>query len=354
MIMNEIKIVIVGVGNCASSFVQGIEYYKNNKKNNGLMYEKIGPYKLSDIKIVSAFDVDDRKVGKDLSEAIFSEPNCAKKFSDVRTQGVKIKMGNCLDGVSNSMKSVVKISKSKPSNIVNELKKVKADICICYLPVGSKKASRYYADACIKAGVSFVNAIPEFICSDKRWIKKFEKAGLVCVGDDIKSQFGATILHRIVTRLMHDRGYKIDNTYQLNIGGNTDFLNMKDEKRIQSKRKSKTQAVISILKQDQKIDVRIGPSDYIEHLKDKKVCYINVKGTGFGDLPYELDLKLSVEDSPNSAGVMTEIVRSVKYAKDRGYVGNVNEISAYAFKSPEVQVRDDIAKKNFEIINDIK
>jgi len=346
--MSKIRIAIIGVGNCASSLVQGIEYYTDNPNASGLMYKKIGQYKIEDIEVVLAIDVDSRKVGKDVSEAIFSEPNCTKRFSNVPRKGVIVKMGNVLDGVADHMKDLIKVDLSQSSiDIVDELKKSGADICICYLPVGSSKAVRFYAQACIDAGVAFINAIPEFICSDVEWSKKFSEKKIPCAGDDIKSQVGATILHRMVTRLIEDRGHKIDNTYQLNIGGNTDFLNMKDESRIVSKRISKTNAVTSIL-DNKDIGVRIGPSDYIPHLKDNKVCYINVKGTQFGGVPFELDLKLSVEDSPNSAGVMTEIIRSLKIAKDRGLSGNINEISAYAFKSPASQIRDDQAKKVFE------
>ncbi len=350
--MSKIKVAIIGVGNCASSLVQGVKYYTNNPDEGGVMYKKIGPYSISDIEFVAAFDVDENKLGKDLSEAIFSEPNCTIKFSDVSKLGVTVKKGEVLDGVSDSMKKIVLIDENNPSvNVVEELRKSKADMCICYLPVGSSVAARFYAQAAIDAGVCFINAIPEFICSEKEWIEKFEKACLVCVGDDIKSQVGATIVHRSLARLIQDRGHTIDSMYQLNIGGNTDFLNMRDEYRLESKRKSKTRAVTSILN-SQDIDVKIGPSDYVPYLKDNKVCYLNIKGGQFGNVPFELDLKLSVEDSPNSAGVMTEVIRSVKLAKDRGFFGNVNEISAYAFKSPNVQLRDDEARKNFEIITD--
>ncbi len=230
----------------------------------------------------------------------------------------------------------------KPVDIVQELHKSGAEMLISYLPVGSAEASKFYANETIKAGVGFINAIPEFICSKPEWIAKFKEKGMPCAGDDIKSQFGATILHRIVTRFIEDRGHKIDNTYQLNIGGNTDFLNMKDENRLASKRLSKTNAVTSIL-EGKEFGVRIGPSDYIPHLNDNKICYINVKGKQFGGLPFELDIKLSVEDSPNSAGVMVDVIRAMRVALDRGISGNLEAISAYYFKSPEVQYRDDIA-----------
>lgn len=343
---------IIGVGNCASSLVQGVEYYTTNPDEKGVMYKKIGPYNISDIEFVAAFDVDENKIGKDLSEAIFLSPNCTTKFSDVSPKGVVVKRGKILDSVSNDMEKVVPINrKSRPVDVIGELKKTMADVCVCYLPVGSHEAARFYAQAAIDAGVSFINAIPEFICSENEWIRKFEKARLVCVGDDIKSQVGATIVHRSLARLIQDRGHTIDSMYQLNIGGNTDFLNMRDEGRLESKRKSKTQAVTSILNSPD-IDVKIGPSDYVSHLKDNKICYINIKGRQFGNVPFELDLKLSVEDSPNSAGVMTEVIRAVKLAKDRGFFGNVNDISAYAFKSPNIQMRDDEARRNFEIITD--
>jgi myo-inositol-1-phosphate synthase len=346
--MSKIKVAIIGIGNCASSLVQGIEYYTKNPNADGIMYREIGQYKVSDIEVVSAIDVDYRKIGKDISEAIFTEPNCTKRFSDVPKKDIIVKMGHLLDGVAEHMKDFFQVNQNESSiDVTDELKKSGADMCICYLPVGSAKAARFYAQASIDAGVAFINAIPEFICSDDGWIEKFKQKGIPCAGDDIKSQVGATILHRVITRLIEDRGHKIDSTYQLNIGGNTDFLNMKDESRIISKRISKTNAVTSIL-DNKDLKVRIGPSDYIPYLKDNKICYINVKGTQFGGVPFELDLKLSVEDSPNSAGVMTEIIRSLKIAKDRGMTGNINEISSYTFKSPAIQIRESEAKKIFE------
>lgn len=343
--MEKIKIAIVGVGNCASSLVQGIEFYKDIKNKNGLINETIGNYRVGDIEIVAAFDVDKRKVGKDLSEAIFSEPNCTKKFSDVPHKNVVINKGNILDGVSGSMKEYFLVDDNQEtSNIIEILKNSKAEIIVCYLPVGSAKATRFYAECALEAGVGFINAIPEFICSDKEWISKFKEKGLPCAGDDIKSQVGATILHRIITRLIQDRGFKIDNTYQLNIGGNTDFRNMLDEGRLESKRISKTRAVVSNLDEGEKISTRIGPSDFVSHLKDNKICYINVKGTQFGDVPFELDLKLSVEDSPNSAGCIVDVIRYMKLALDKGVSGNLEEVSAYYFKSPLIQIREDEVK----------
>ena len=345
----EIRVAIVGVGNCAASLVQGVEYYTFNKTTLGLMHVDIGGYSIPQIKFVAAFDVDKRKIGKDLSEAIFSEPNCTKKICNVPVLNVIVQKGFVLDGVADHMKdSFIVDEKQKSVDIVDSLKKSKAEILICYLPVGSHDASRFYAQAAIDAGVGFINAIPEFICSDKEWIEKFRSKGLPCAGDDIKSQVGATIVHRVLTRLVQDRGHTIDNTYQLNIAGNTDFLNMKDERRIISKRISKTNAVLSILDSNKDIGIRIGPSDFVPHLKDNKVCYINIKGRQFGNTPFELDVKLSVEDSPNSAGVMVDVIRCMKLALDRKISGNLEEISAYAFKSPLKQYRDENARNLLE------
>lgn len=351
----KIKVALVGVGNCASSLVQGISFYSQNKNiKTGLMHDTFAGYEISDIEFVTAFDVDKRKIGKDLSEAIFQEPNCTKKFQDVEYLNLKVKKGSVLDGVAPHMKEYFCVDPNQePIDVALELIKSKTEILICYLPVGSAIASRFYANEALKAGVGFINAIPEFICSDSEWINKFKEKELPCAGDDIKSQFGATILHRILTKFIEDRGHKIDNTYQLNIGGNTDFLNMKDESRIISKRISKTNAVTSIL-ENKEFGVRIGPSDYIPHLNDNKVCYINIKGKQFGNIPFELDAKLSVEDSPNSAGVMVDVIRAMKIAIDRKMSGNLEAISAYCFKSPAVQYRDDIARKMVEDFINLK
>lgn len=346
--MKKIKVAIIGVGNCASSLVQGVSYYSKKPNAPGQMYPKIGRYSIADIEFVAAFDIDKRKIGKDLSEAIFAKPNCTTVFCDVGSLGVIVSKGKLLDGVANHMREIIEVDEQDdPSNVVEILKDSGAEICICYLPVGSAAAARYYAQCALDAGVAFINAIPEFICSDKEWSDAFKEKGIPCAGDDIKSQIGATIVHRALTRLIQDRGHTILDTYQLNIGGNTDFLNMKDESRITSKRVSKTNAVTSIL-DSKDFGVRIGPSDFIPHLNDNKVCYINIRGTQFGGVPFMLDLKLSVEDSPNSAGVMTEIIRALKLAKDAKLSGNINEISAYAFKSPATQIRDDQAKRDFE------
>lgn len=312
------------------------------------MHQNFAGYEIKDIEIVAAFDIDKRKVNMDLSEAIFAEPNCTKKISDIEKTGVIVKKGKVLDGVAPHMTNHFIIDENqKEVNVAEELKKAHAEMLICYLPVGSHDAARFYAQEAINAGVGFINAMPEFICSDKDWIKKFKDNKLPCAGDDIKSQVGATIVHRVLSRLIYDRGEVIDSTYQLNIGGNTDFLNMKDESRLVSKRKSKTQAVTSIL-DDAKFEVKIGPSDYIPHLKDNKVCYINIKGRQFGDIPFEMDVKLSVEDSPNSAGVMVDVIRAMKIALDRKIYGNLEEISSYAFKSPFVQYRDELAREKVE------
>lgn len=346
--MNEskkIKVALVGIGNCASSLVQGVSFYSKSENTDvGLMHTNFAGYSVSDIKFVAAFDVDKRKVGKDIAEAIFQKPNCAKKFQEVELLNIKVLKGHVLDGVAPHMQEYFIVDDEQKSvDIAQKLHESGAEILISYLPVGSTEASRFYANEAIKAGVGFINAIPEFICSNPEWIDKFKEKGIPCAGDDIKSQFGATILHRIITRFIEDRGHKIDNTYQLNIGGNTDFLNMKDESRLTSKRLSKTNAVTSIL-ENKEFAVRIGPSDYIPHLNDNKICYINVKGKQFGGLPFELDIKLSVEDSPNSAGVMIDVIRAMKVALNRGISGSLEAISAYYFKSPEVQYRDDIAR----------
>ncbi|TAL60335.1 MAG: inositol-3-phosphate synthase [Legionella sp.] len=348
----KIKVALVGIGNCASSLVQGVSFYSRSENTTvGLMHPNFAGYNVSDIEFVAAFDVDKRKVGKDLAEAIFQEPNCTKKFQGVELLNIKVLKGHVLDGVALHMQEYFIVDDGqKPVDIAQELHKSGAEMLISYLPVGSAEASRFYANEAIKAEVGFINAIPEFICSDPAWIAKFKEKGIPCAGDDIKSQFGATILHRILTRVIEDRGHSIENTYQLNVGGNTDFLNMKDESRLISKRMSKTSAVMSIL-DNKEFGVRIGPSDYIPHLNDNKVCYINIKGKQFGNLSFELDLKLSVEDSPNSAGVMVDVIRVMKVALDRRISGNLEAVSAYYFKSPAVQHRDDVARK---MVNDFE
>ncbi|MEM2866529.1 MAG: inositol-3-phosphate synthase [Candidatus Hadarchaeales archaeon] len=348
--MGAIRVAIAGVGNCASSLVQGVEYYKNAKEEEsvpGLMHVRFGDYHIRDIKFVAAFDVDLNKIGKDLSEAIFTPPNCTAKFCDVPRLGVEVMEGPLLDGLGKYLTPVIPHrSKPKPVDVVRVLEDSKADILINYLPVGSYKASRFYAEAALKAGCGFVNCIPEFIVSDKGWAKRFQEAGLPCAGDDIKSQVGATILHRTLVKLLVDRGVKVEESYQLNIGGNTDFLNMLEEERLSSKRVSKTEAVSSQVPYE--VPLRIGPSDYVPFLKDNKVCYIFIRGRKFGDIPLTIDVKLSVEDSPNSAGVVIDALRAVKIAMDRKVAGPLLGVSAYFFKHPPVQMPDEVARKAVE------
>ncbi|MCP4460707.1 MAG: inositol-3-phosphate synthase [Cytophagales bacterium] len=332
-----IKTVIIGVGNCASSFVQGLEHYKSNPKNGGMVTPVINGYSASTIEIVGAIDVDHRLVGKDVSEAIFSGSNSASKFCDVSPLGVKVVKGNVLDGVASHMSESFQVKESQESvNVADYMESVEAECAICYLPVGSEHAAKFYAEECLKTKVSFINAIPVFICSTPEWDEKFKSAGVPCAGDDIKSQFGATYLNRVLVESLVKRGFHIDDLYQLNVGGNTDFENMLDENRLESKRISKTKAVTSLYERNgKKIPaLRIGPSDYVPHLGDTKICYINVNGTQFGDVPFELELKLKVQDSPNSAGIMIDVVRYVRVARDKGMSGTILAISAFGFKHP--------------------
>ena len=355
----EIKIAIVGVGNCASALIQGLFYYKNVKDEKelipGLMHNVLGGYKISDIKVVAAFDVDKRKVGKDISEAIFASPNCTKIFcKDIPKIGVKVKMGPVLDGIASHMKEYPEdktfvVAKEKPVNVAEELKKSGAEILINYLPVGSQKATEYYAQCALKAGCAFINCMPVFIVSDKKWAEKFEKKNLPCIGDDIKSQVGATIVHRTLCHLFTQRGVIIDRSYQLNFGGNTDFLNMLERKRLKSKKISKTEAVESQLAKRLSYDnLHIGPSDWIPWLKDNKVCFIRIEGRKFGNVPVELDLRLSVEDSPNSAGCVIDAIRLAKLALDRGVGGPLISASAYLMKHPPQQFSDEKAREMVE------
>lgn len=348
--MGEIRVAIAGVGNCASSLVQGVEYYKNARDDEfvpGLMHVNFGGYHIRDIKFVAAFDVNANKVGKDLSEAIFTPPNNTVKFCDVPELGVEVMKAPVLDGIGKYLRGVVPVSKKQePVDVAKVLEEVNADILVNFLPVGSAKATRYYAQAAIDAGCGFVNCIPEFIASDKTWAKKFENAGLPVAGDDIKSQVGATILHRTLVQLLKDRGVKVEETYQLNIGGNTDFLNMLQESRLKSKRISKTEAVTSLLNYE--VPTRIGPSDYVPFLNDNKQAFIFVKGKKFGDIPLTIQVHLSVEDSPNSAGVAVDAIRATKLALDRGIAGPLEAVSAYFFKHPPVQYPDVVAKQMVE------
>lgn len=336
-----IKIAIVGIGNCASSLIQGLEFYKDELNANGFVRKQIKEYRIADVRVVGAIDVDSRKVGKDISEAIFSGSNCAVKFSEVPAKGVKVVKGPVLDGVAAHMKKTFQVDDSQPeSDIAAYLKECGAEFLVCYLPVGSEAAVKYYAEAALKAGVGFINAIPVFICSNPEWSDRFKAAGLVCAGDDIKSQFGATYLNRILVEGLINRGFSIDNLYQLNVGGNSDFENMIDESRLISKRISKTSAVNSLFKPEKTPELRIGPSDYIPHLKDTKICYININGSQFGNQKFELELKLKVEDSPNSAGIMIDVIRLAKVAKDKGLKGNIPIVSSFGFKSPEDKINE--------------
>ena len=341
-----IKVAIAGVGNCASALIQGVEYYREAKRNQtipGVMHTYFGNYHIKDIKFVAAFDVNKQKHGKDLNEAIYAPPNNCQKFTQVPKTGVTVQPAPILDGVAPHMYECFNADKTvKPVNVADALKASEADMLVNYLPVGSSKATEYYAEACLEAGCAFVNCIPEFIASNPAWAERFTEAGLPVAGDDIKSQVGATILHRVVSKLFHDRGVVLDSTYQLNIGGNTDFMNMTVENRLVSKRVSKTEAVQSLI--PYKVPTRIGPSDYVPFLGDHKVCYIRINGHGFGNLPVVFDSKLVVNDSPNSAGVVLDAVRAVKIALDRGISGPLLGISSYCFKHPPRQVPDDEAR----------
>lgn len=340
-----IKVAIAGVGNCASALIQGVEYYKDAKRDEvipGVMHAYFGDYHISDVEFVAAFEVNKEKIGKDLSEAIWAPPNNVAKFADVPETGVIVQAAPIMDGVAPHMYESFRADKTtEPVDVTQVLRDTKADMLVNYLPVGSAKATEYYAQCALDAGCAFVNCIPEFIASRPEWAKKFEEAGLPVAGDDIKSQVGATILHRVVSRLFYDRGVVLDSTYQLNIGGNTDFENMTVENRLQTKRVSKTEAVQSLI--PYKVPTRIGPSDYVPFLEDHKVCYIRINSHSFGNLPITFDAKLVVNDSPNSAGVVIDAIRATKIALDRGISGQLLGISSYSFKHPPVQVPDDEA-----------
>lgn len=343
--MSEIRVAIAGLGNCASALIQGVEYYRNKKEGEipGLMHVNFGGYFIEDIRFVAAFDVNTLKVGRDISEAIFADPNSCARFCAVPHLGVEVLHGPISDGVAPHMFKPLHVKEETESvDVVEALTDSATDVLINYLPVGSRKGSRIYADAAIEAGCAFINCIPEFISSDEIWGKRFRAAGLPVAGDDIKSQVGATILHRALAELFYERGVFIDSTYQLNIGGNTDFQNMTVEDRLYTKRISKTEAVKSLLPYD--VPTRIGPSDYVPFLGDDKICYITINGQGFGNLPIKLAAKLEVRDSPNSAGVVIDVIRAVKIALDRGISGPLTSISSYAFKHPPIQISDDIAR----------
>ncbi len=353
--MAKVRVALAGVGNVASSIVQGVFYYKDapeDSKVPGLMHVKFGPYHVGDIEFVAAFDVDERKIGKDLSEAIFSPPNCVPKFAEVPKLGVEVQKGPVLDGVAPHMRDFrygegFRVDDDRPSvDVADVLKEAGADVLVNLVPVGSYQASRAYAEAALEAKVGFVNGIPEFIVSDPDWGARFEAAGVPAAGDDFKSQLGATILHRTIAKLAVDRGLKVRETYQLNVGGNMDFLNMVEEERLKTKRISKTEAVTSLI--PYKVGVRIGPSDYVPFLGDRKVMYVWLVAEQFGGFPVYIDVKLSVMDSPNAAGVAIDAIRAVKLAKDRGLAGPLVEVSSYFFKHPPRQFPDDEARRLVE------
>ncbi len=350
--MGNINVAIIGVGNCASSFVQGVHFYGKAKEKEfvpGLMHVNLGGYHISDINFVAAFDIDKNKVGKDLAEGIFTTPNNTQKFADVPPLGVKIHRGMLHDGLGKYLSQKIEKAPGATADIVKILKETKTDVVINYLPVGSEEATKWYIEQVLTAGCGLVNCIPVFIAREKYWQKRFEEKGLPVIGDDIKSQLGATIVHRVLTRLFRDRGVKMERTYQLNFGGNTDFLNMLERERLESKKISKTNAVTSQM--DYKLnpdDIHVGPSDYVPWLLDRKFCHIRMEGRTFGDVPLNLELKLEVWDSPNSAGVVIDAVRCCKLALDRGLKGALIEPSSYFMKSPPVQYTDDEARHNVE------
>ena len=348
----KIRVAIVGAGNCASSLVQGRYYYENAREGDfipGLMHVNLGGYHIRDIEFVAAFDIDKEKVGKDLSEAIFSGQNNTYKFSDVPNIGVTVERGMTHDGLGKYLSQVIEKAPGPTADVVGILKERNVDVVVSYLPVGSEEATKWYVEQALQAGVGFVNAIPVFIGREPYWQRRFAERGLAVIGDDIKSQVGATITHRVLTRLFMDRGVRIDRTYQLNFGGNTDFLNMLERERLESKKISKTNAVTSML--DYEIDaddIHVGPSDYVPWLKDRKWCHIRMEGTTYGDVPLNLELKLEVWDSPNSAGVITDAIRCLKLGLDRGLAGTLVAPSAYFMKSPPIQIHDDVAHERVE------
>lgn len=363
--MSRIRIAIAGIGNCASSLVQGLHHYHASRgtagQDLGLMHPVLGGYRVDDIDVVAAFDIDSRKVGKPLEEAIFALPNNTKVFfREILPSGVVVQMGDILDGVAEHMASYPAHQRFEPAklpavNVEKVLRESEVDILVSYMPVGSQRATEYYAQAALDAGVAFVNCVPCFVVSDPKWAAKFTAAGLPCVGDDIKAQVGATITHRTLARLFNDRGVNIDATYQMNTGGNTDFLNMLNRDRLSSKKISKTEAVQSQLDVPLPPDqIHIGPSDFVPFLKDNKVCFIRMEGTGFGGVPLNLELRLSVEDSPNSAAVVVDAIRCCKLAKEAGVAGPIEVASAWCMKHPPRQMPDRDAKLGLEeFVNDM-
>jgi myo-inositol-1-phosphate synthase len=348
----RIRVAIVGVGNCASSLVQGVEYYQDASPEGtvpGLMHVTFGDYHVRDVEFVAAFDVDDKKVGKDLAEAINSSENNTIKIADVPTTGVTVQRGHTLDGLGKYYRMTIDESSAEPVDIVAALREARVDVLVSYLPVGSEEADKFYAQCAIDAGVAFVNALPVFIASDPEWAAKFEAAGVPVIGDDIKSQVGATITHRVMARLFEERGVVLDRTYQLNVGGNMDFKNMLERDRLESKKISKTQAVTSNLSHDLGArNVHIGPSDYVQWLDDRKWAYVRLEGRAFGDVPLNLEYKLEVWDSPNSAGIIIDAIRAAKIALDRGIGGALISASSYLMKSPPVQREDTEGRAKLE------
>ena len=350
--MSKVKIAIVGVGNCASSLVQGLTYYENADPADpvpGLMHVDLGGYHVHDVQVVAAFDVDAKKVGTDVAEAIVSEPNNTIRFADVPPIGVTVQRGPTFDGLGRYYRETIEESELPPVDVAKALREAGADVLVSYLPVGSEQAAKHYAQAALDAGVGFVNCLPVFIASDVTWAQKFVDAGLPIIGDDIKSQVGATIIHRVLTKLFEDRGVKLGRTYQLNFGGNMDFKNMLERERLVSKKKSKTQSVQSQLrKQLDPHDIHIGPSDHVPWLEDRKWAQIRLEGQSFGDVPLTVELKLEVWDSPNSAGIVIDAIRCAKLALDRGVAGPLIGPSAYFMKSPPVQFSDEAAREMVE------
>jgi myo-inositol-1-phosphate synthase len=354
-----VRVAIAGVGNCASALLQGLEYYRDlgaeEQESWGLLHLDMGGYLPGDVEVVAAFDVDRRKVGRPLHEAAFAQPNCSSVIREqLKPSPVSVQMGPVHDGVAQHMAEYpearsFRVSDEPPVDVAKVLHESGAEVLLCYLPVGSSKAAHAYAEACLATGVSFVNCVPVFIVSDPQWGERFRAAGIPCAGDDIKSQVGATILHRLVARLFADRGAKLERTYQLNTGGNTDFLNMLSRERLASKKISKTEAVTSQIPYDIGADnVHVGPSDYVPWQGDNKVCFLRVEGRGFGGAPIEFEARLSVQDSPNSAGIVIDVIRYVKLARSRGLAGPLLPISAWAMKHPPVQMRDVTAARQME------
>ncbi len=350
--MGKINVAVVGVGNCASSLVQGVHYYRDAKEDTsipGIMHVNVGDYHISDINFVAAFDIDKNKVGKDLAEAIYTSPNNTIKFADVPRLGVPVERGMTHDGLGKYLSTIITKAPGSTVDVVGILKERQVDVVVSYLPVGSEEATKWYVEQVLAAGCGFVNCIPVFIGREKYWQRRFAKAGLPIVGDDIKSQVGATITHRILTRLFLERGVKLERTYQLNFGGNTDFYNMLERERLESKKISKTNAVTSQLNYDMGADnIHVGPSDYVPWLQDRKWCYIRMEGKTFGDVPLNMELKLEVWDSPNSAGVVIDAIRCCKLALDRGLSGALIGPSAYFMKSPPIQYTDEKARQLVE------